>query len=129
MKPRILIIDDDSVQCELMSDVLSHYGYECVSASSGEDAVLRLEENLPDLILADLQLSEMSGYDFCRALQAKNRTIPVIAMTGRVLRENDQKKGRALGIADYFLKPVEFDRLKTRMDELLRQPRAGSGGQ
>ena len=112
MKPEqetMLVIDDDSVALELMERMLSREGYRVATAASGDEG-LRLARTLqPVVILLDVEMPGMSGWDVLTALKANPdvATIPVIMVTV----VDEKTKGRALGVADYLIKPIERARL------------------
>jgi len=111
----ILAVDDEPVNIELMRAALKD-DYEILTALSGQDAVDLLEERIPDLILLDVMMPEVSGYDVCRIIKADERLfeIPVIFLTS--LDSHDgELQGLELGGIDYLTKPTNFDLLKLRI--------------
>lgn len=103
----ILIVEDNSLNMKLFSDVLTSRGYRVIGTSSGLAAKQMAAEALPDLILMDIQLSEVSGYDVIDAIKADEltRDIPVIAVTAYAMRE-DERRVRSMGCASYISKPI-----------------------
>lgn len=115
-KARILVVDDAPEVCALIVKVLSA-DYEMASASSGAEALLAAAGTPPpDLILLDVEMSVMSGFDVCRALKANPDTagIPVIFLTGRG-EPKDEAQGFLLGAEDYVTKPINAAVLKLRV--------------
>ena len=119
-KGRILIVDDDPHAVEILTRMLGHEGYDCVSATGGVTA-LDLVRNQPvDLILLDVMMPEMDGLQVCERLQADEqlRQIPVILLTAKDDMET-RSRGMALGVSDYLTKPVNkrelFNRIATQL--------------
>jgi len=111
----ILAVDDEPVNIELMIAALKD-DYEIFTALSGQDAVELLEEQIPDLILLDVMMPDVSGYDVCRIIKADERfvEIPVIFLTSLDSHEGELQ-GLELGGIDYLTKPTNFDLLKLRI--------------
>lgn len=106
-RPRVLIVDDTPINLSLMSELLEEW-YEVRVANSGKKALRIVESDRPpDLILLDIMMPEMNGYETCRALKANplTRDIPVIFLTAMGDAE-DEKTGFDLGAADYITKPI-----------------------
>jgi len=104
----ILIVDDEPANLEILSEALEDK-YDIMCATNGEDALEAAREDLPDLILLDVMMPEMDGYQICRALKADPLTvdIPVIFLTG-LSGNSDETKGLELGAADYISKPINM---------------------
>ncbi|HIJ87290.1 MAG TPA: response regulator [Desulfuromonadales bacterium] len=111
----ILAVDDEPVNIQLMIAALKD-DYEILTALSGQDAIELLEEQLPDLILLDVMMPDVSGYDVCRIIKADKRfvEIPVIFLTSLDSYEGELQ-GLELGGIDYLTKPTNFDLLKLRI--------------
>jgi CheY-like chemotaxis protein len=107
-KPRILIIDDNDMNVRLIAFVLSDAGYDVQSAPDGAAAMTALEQQLPDLILMDLQLPGLSGLELTRRLRANPRTanVIIIAITAYAL-VGDEGKARSAGCNGYLTKPID----------------------
>jgi CheY-like chemotaxis protein len=103
----ILIVEDNALNLELATDLLAAAGYSIRQATTGEEGVRLALENPPDLILMDLRLPGMDGYDALRRLRADPRTehIPTIALTAQAMR-GDQEAALAAGFNDYISKPI-----------------------
>jgi len=112
MKPVILSIDDDPDIRRLLEQVLGGSGYEVITAGSGKEALQLAQTLKPDLILLDIVMPEMDGYDTCLKLQEDKNTayIPVIFLTSRDERQ-DKAKAFAVGAADYLTKPFKKEQL------------------
>lgn len=113
---RILIVDDEPTIVELLEEHLRSEGYETEHAYSGEEALSRLDTSAPDLVLLDLMLPGMDGYEVCRLMQADSRLnhIPVIMLTARSATPN-KVLGYRRGADDYIIKPFDPDELSVRV--------------
>ena len=121
---KILIVDDDSQIRRVLRVILTREKYECAEASSGEEALRKLHEFQPDLILLDLNLPGIGGLDTCRAIRAMSNA-PIILLT---VRDDETDKIEALdaGGDDYVTKPFAKDELLARIRAALRRSPAGS---
>jgi two-component system cell cycle response regulator DivK len=106
MTARILVIEDQEDNRAILRDLLTASGYELIEAQNGEEGVQAAEREHPDLILMDIQLPLLDGYDATRQIKAnpKLATIPIIAVTSYAL-SGDEAKARAAGCDDYVTKP------------------------
>lgn len=104
MTKKILVIEDEKDIASLVQDLLTKSGYEVVTAHDGQEGLKRLETFKPDLILLDVMMPKMSGYDVIRTLKQDEtlRDIPVIVLTAKVLSYEAFKKE---GVTDYLVKP------------------------
>jgi PAS domain S-box-containing protein len=115
-KGRILVVDDTLVTIDMVRTALENEGYEIMVATSGEKAIRRAELTTPDLILLDVLMPAMDGFETCRRLKAQEQTreIPVIFMTGLTAVEN-KVAGFEAGGVDYVTKPIEIDIVLARV--------------
>ncbi len=115
-RKRILVIDDAKDVLEVISRRLESWGYEPLTAESGEEGLRMAEEPVPDLILLDIMMPKMKGRDVCARLKADPKTarIPVIFLTALGLADH-VKAGMDLGAEDYIVKPFEPTELKERI--------------
>jgi DNA-binding response OmpR family regulator len=113
---KILIVDDEPTIVELLEEHLRSEGYETMRAFSGEEALQMLETDVPDLVLLDLMLPGMDGYEVCRLMQkdARLNHIPVIMLTARSAVPN-KVLGYERGADDYVVKPFDPDELSVRV--------------
>jgi diguanylate cyclase (GGDEF)-like protein len=113
---KILIVDDEPTIVELLEEHLRSEGYETLHAYSGEEALQLLEHEVPDLVLLDLMLPGMDGYEVCRLMQrdARLNHIPVIMLTARSAVQN-RVLGYQRGADDYVVKPFDPDELSVRV--------------
>ena len=119
-KQRILIVDDTKDILAVVSRRLQSWGYEPLTAESGEEGLQIAEETVPDLILLDIMMPKMKGRDVCARLKANPKTerIPVIFLTALGLADHI-KAGMDLGAEDYIVKPFEPAELKERIAVVL----------
>ena len=125
MAKRILIVEDQEDNRMIMRDVLSSAGYELIEAVNGEDGVKLAHSERPDLILMDIQLPIIDGYEATRRIKgsAELKSIPIIAVTSYAL-SGDQTKARAAGCDGYVSKPFSPRELLARVREYLPDPAA-----
>ena len=119
--PRILIIDDEPEMVRGLEDNLRFEGYQTLSAGDGQRGLSRALSEGPDLILLDVMMPGMSGWDVCRQLRQKGLDIPVIMLTARG-EEVDRVLGLELGADDYVTKPFSLRELLARIRAVLRRP-------
>jgi DNA-binding response OmpR family regulator len=119
--PRILIVDDEPEIVRGLEDNLQFEGYQTQSAANGEDALALAVSGAPDLILLDVMMPRMSGWDVCRRLREKGIDVPVIMLTARG-EELDRVRGLELGADDYVTKPFSLRELLARVRAVLRRP-------
>lgn len=115
-KPLILIVDDIPKNLQVLSSILSNYGYQISFASNGKQALSVIKTGKPDLILLDIMMPEMDGYEVCKILKEKEDTanIPVIFLTG-ISEMTDIIKGLQIGAVDYVTKPFNSTELTIRV--------------
>ena len=123
---RILIVEDEEAIVEVVSRTLRRHGYETASAADGDDALEKAFSLRPGLVILDLMLPKMDGWEVCRRLKADRQTasVPVLMLTAR-REERDVVEGLEIGADDYMKKPFSLAELAARVKALLR--RAGSG--
>jgi len=119
--PRILIVDDEPEMLRGLEDNLRFEGYQTVSAINGEDGLARALSDAPDLVLLDVMMPKMSGWDVCRELRRRGVDVPVIMLTARGA-ETDRVQGLELGADDYVTKPFSLRELLARVRAVLRRP-------
>lgn len=118
----ILLVDDDELNLDLLSRKLQRNGYDTITAVDGKEAISLAESTKPDLILMDMSLPELDGWEATRQLKADNSTknIPVISLTANAMPE-DRAKALAAGCDEYETKPIVFENLFAKMEILLRK--------
>jgi two-component system phosphate regulon response regulator PhoB len=122
MGTRVLIVEDEEPLTLLLRYNLEAEGYEVDSVSRGDEADIRLREQLPDLVVLDWMLPGLSGIELCRRIRARRETerLPVIMLTARG-EEGDRVRGLATGADDYIVKPFSVPELLARVRALLRR--------
>jgi len=117
---RILVVDDDKTMCELLRLVLSKDGHEVILAQSAEEALMKVSQRVPQIVITDVVLPQMDGIALCRKLRERPETshLPIIIMTAK-----DETKDKVLGFEagadDYLVKPFDPEELKYRVRNLL----------
>jgi two-component system alkaline phosphatase synthesis response regulator PhoP len=119
--PRILIVDDEPALVRGVQDNLRFEGYQTLAATNGREGLALALREGPDLILLDVMMPEMSGWDVLRALTRRGLDIPVIMLTARG-EELDRVLGLELGADDYITKPFSLRELLARVRAVLRRP-------
>jgi len=120
MKPKILLVEDNELNRDMLSRRLQRKGYCVVSAHDGEQGHLLAHSENPDLILMDISLPAMDGWEVTRLLKANEATrhIPIIVLTAHAL-VSDRTKAYEAGCDDFDTKPVDFGRLTEKIENLL----------
>ncbi|MCJ7772933.1 MAG: response regulator transcription factor [Desulfobacterales bacterium] len=119
MKPTILIIDDDEKLNDMLKDFLSDFGFNILTAFEPDEGLKILKEQTPDLIILDIMLPHMNGFEVCKTIR-KNNTVPIIMLTARG-EVMDKVVGLELGADDYLPKPFEPRELVARIQSVLRR--------
>ncbi|MDR3556295.1 MAG: response regulator transcription factor [Syntrophobacteraceae bacterium] len=118
-KERILVIDDDKKLNRLLSEYLSPFGYEVLTAASPEEGLRYLKTHPPELIILDIMLPDVNGFELCKIIR-ENHAIPIIMLTARG-EVTDRIVGLELGADDYLSKPFEPRELVARIQAVLRR--------
>ncbi|MSP67558.1 MAG: phosphate regulon transcriptional regulatory protein PhoB [Alphaproteobacteria bacterium] len=128
MQPKILIVEDETHIIELLRYNLAKAGFAVIDTGNGEEAMLLIAEQQPDLILLDWMLPAMSGIEFCRRLRRDPaaRNLPVIMITARG-EEADRLRGLDSGADDYIVKPFSPTEVVARVKAVLRRARPAQG--
>jgi len=124
---RILIIEDDLAILRGLKDNLEYDKYEVLTATDGEQGYCLIQEKKPDLIILDLMLPKMSGYELCRKVREEGLTTPILMLTARG-EEVDQVLGLDLGADDYVTKPFSVPELLARIRAILRRVQQSKKG-
>ncbi len=130
VKPRILVVEDEPAQREILIYNLEAGGFRVLRAGSGDEALLVVEEERPDVILLDWMLPGVSGIEICRRLRARvsTRSVPIIMMSAKS-EEADRVRGLETGADDYVVKPFSVAELIARVRSQLRRTRPSTVGQ
>lgn len=116
----IMVVEDDNNTRKLMEAVLLQNGYEVILAKDGIDALEKMENHHVDLIIADLMMPRMDGYEFTETLRKCNYSLPILMVTAKETSA-DKKKGFIVGTDDYMVKPVDEEEMLLRIAALLRR--------
>ena len=103
---KILVIDDDKNIRKLLSVVLQNEGFVVFSASDGQQALDIMDKEIIDLVIVDIMMPQIDGYEFTKSVRAVNEKLPIIMVSAKQLAE-DRKKGFLAGIDDYIVKPLD----------------------
>ena len=119
--PKILLVEDNELNRDMLSRRLMRKGYEVVLAGDGAEGVAAATAGRPDLVLMDMSLPVLDGWEATRRLKAapETRPIPVIALTAHAM-SSDREKALEAGCDDYDTKPIELPRLLEKIERLLR---------
>lgn len=116
----ILVAEDDKHARRLLETVLKREGYEVLTAQDGEEVLTTLERHHVDLILLDIMMPKMDGYEVARQLREANFNLPILMVSAKQLPE-DKKKGFIVGTDDYMTKPIDVEEMLLRVRALLRR--------
>ncbi|WP_425090313.1 phosphate regulon transcriptional regulator PhoB [Tropicimonas sp. S265A] len=129
-QPSVLLVEDEPAQREVLSYNLEAEGFRVAQAENGDEALVLVEEETPDIIVLDWMLPAVSGIEVCRRLKTKpeTRTIPIIMLSARS-EEVDRVRGLETGADDYVVKPYSVIELMARVRAQLRRVRPSTVGQ
>ena len=119
---RILVAEDDLNIREGLVDTLASEGYRVTAASDGDEALALFRQSTVDLVILDIMMPRKSGYDVCREIRRRDRTVPIIMLTAKG-EEVDKVVGLQLGADDYVTKPFGIHELLARIEAVLRRSR------
>ena len=122
MGTRILVVDDDAGIRESLKDLLALEDIECSVATSGKEGLALSKSVKPQLVVTDVQLPDMSGYQLCQSLKKDpaSRHVPVVMITGRFTEPQDRLQGFDLGADEFFSKPFDPVVFVARIKSILR---------
>ncbi len=125
-QPSVLVVEDEDALATLLQYNLEKEGYQVSLAADGEEALVQVDERLPDLVVLDWMLPKVSGVEVCRRLRSRSETrnLPVIMLTARG-EESDRVRGLDTGADDYLTKPFSMAELAARIRAVLRRIRPG----
>ena len=119
-KARVLVVDDEDNITFLLSSALRHFGFDVESASTGRAALKSVESAVPDLILLDVMLPDLDGFEVIRRLRSDGHKTPVLFLTAKDATE-DKVRGLTLGGDDYVTKPFSLEEVVARVGAILRR--------
>jgi two-component system alkaline phosphatase synthesis response regulator PhoP len=119
-KGKILVVDDEVNITQILEFSIGAEGYEVVTAANGEEAIDKARREQPDLIILDVMMPKIDGYEACRILKANplTKSIPVVLLTAKG-RDIDKRLGYEVGATDYIIKPFSPNKLIDRIHQLL----------
>jgi len=122
-KGKVLVVDDEIYIVHILDFSLGMEGYEVITALDGEQALERMKTERPDLVVLDIMMPKLDGYEVCKAIKSNPATkqTPVILLSAKG-RNVDQKLGFDVGADDYITKPFSPRKLVERINQLLGQP-------
>ena len=119
---QILVVDDDKNTRRLLQAVLEQDGYRVFSAEDGEKALTILDDQHVDLVVLDIMMPKMDGYEFTKTLRESNNNLPILMVSAKQL-PSDKKQGFLVGTDDYMTKPIDEEEMLWRIKALLRRAR------
>ncbi|MDJ0534211.1 MAG: response regulator transcription factor [Xenococcaceae cyanobacterium MO_207.B15] len=121
---KILVVDDDKILQTVLKHTLEQQGYKVTVGSSGKEALVLFQEDSPDIIISDVSMPEMDGFDFCRQLrsQPSGQLIPFIFLSARG-ELDDRVFGHSIGADDYLTKPFQMKELLAKIEALIERSR------
>lgn len=122
---KMLVVEDDKELNQSVCAYLSQQGYEAVGCLNANDAYNEMYGNLFDMIISDIMMPGIDGYEFAATVRELNEDIPILFMTAKDDLES-KKKGFKAGIDDYLVKPIDLDELQLRIEALLRRAKIAS---
>jgi CheY-like chemotaxis protein len=115
---KILLVEDNEMNRDMLSRRLERKGYQVVIAVDGEQAIAMAQSETPALILMDMSLPVLDGWEATRRIRAANQTLPIIALTAHAM-SSDEQKAKEAGCDDYDTKPVDLPRLLGKIEAQL----------
>lgn len=122
-KTKVLVVDDEESLVDMLVTALRFTGYDVVSESSGFDALRSIKESRPDMIVLDVNMPDLDGFEVCRRIRRDGVDSPVILLTARDAAE-DLRTGFSHGADDYLTKPFSLEELSLRIEAILRRVRS-----
>ena len=122
---QILVVDDDKNTRRLLKAVLETEHYSVFTAANGEEALDVMDKEYIDLVILDIMMPKMDGYEFTKTLRESKNNLPILMVSAKQLSE-DKRKGFSLGIDDYMTKPIDEEEMLWRIKALLRRAQIAS---
>jgi DNA-binding response OmpR family regulator len=117
MSDTVLVVDDEPAICEVLLTWLQGAGYETYAASNGLEGLQELHQRRPDLVVADIVMPQMDGYEMCRLMRELTGA-PIMFLTGLSM-DTDRVMGLSLGADDYLVKPVQMNHFLSKVSSLI----------
>jgi two-component system OmpR family response regulator len=124
---RLLVVDDEPNLRSMLAAALKHHGFEVSTAPDGRTALDMIDTDRPDLVVLDVMMPDLDGFEVCRRLRISGDTTPVLFLTARDAVE-DKVRGLTLGADDYLQKPFSLEELVARTEAILRRAGAAASG-
>lgn len=123
MPKKILFIDDDEGLTDMMRIIFRRKSLEFYTAGDGREGIKMAQDLKPDVIILDIGLPDMKGFEVCKDIKEKKKgeQVPVIFITGQYFSEEDREKGLKLGADDFLIKPFDPNELLTRISSILQR--------
>jgi len=118
---KLLLVEDNEMNRDMLSRRLERKGYSVVCAMDGDQAIKMAETETPALILMDMSLPILDGWEATKRIKAAKPSLPIIALTAHAM-EGDERRAREAGCDDYDTKPIELERLLGKIQKLLGSP-------
>ena len=115
----VLVVEDSRTQAEFIRYVLETEGYDVTLAADGTEAIRRMEVDMPDIVLTDIMMPGMDGYELCRRIKQQNPDTPVIMVTS-LFDPADVLKGLASGADNFIVKPVDPEHVRSQIEAVMR---------
>lgn len=117
---KVLVVEDDKDLNQTVCAYLNRNGYEAIGCLSANDAYNEMYGNMFDIIISDIMMPQIDGYEFAKTVREMNEDIPILFMTAREDFES-KRKGFGVGVDDYMVKPIDLEELILRIDALMRR--------
>lgn len=121
MTKKILVVDDDKNLQVVISDLLEAEGFEVIKGNDGEEAIRLYEQHIPDLVLLDIQMPKLDGYQAFFQIKEKFSDAKVVFMTGFAVDDETYRKAKDMSLVYLLMKPFSFDVLKETLNEVLNE--------
>lgn len=122
---KVLVVEDDAALRRMFCRVLSHNGYEPLEAESATDALELMDHEFFDIIITDVMMPGMDGFEFVKTLRESGYTLPILVITAKD-QFADKQTGFSVGVDDYMVKPIDVNEMVLRVSALLRRARSVS---
>lgn len=121
MSRKVLVVDDDRSVARFLQDALETEGYQVMVAANGLQGLLSAQQEGPDLVILDVMLPGLDGFEVCHRLRSDPQTshLPIIMYSGKG-RENDRLTGEKVGANEYLIKPIDLEEILAKMESLLQ---------
>ncbi len=124
---KILVVDDDKNIRKLMKVVLEHEGFSVISVGDGSEALAVLDKESVDVIIVDVMMPKVDGYEFTESVRSFNSKVPILMVSAKQLSD-DRKKGFVAGADDFMVKPIDTEELVLRVKALMRRAKINDEG-